>query len=391
MKIILVTSYYYPNMFGGTEHSVKLLAEGLKDKGHEVYVISADRKDKEIEDINGIKVIRLNLKFRSELIVWKIIRKIFEFRNYMMSKKITQIIKDIKPDVIHSNNLFYISPIIWKIAKKNNIKVVHTLRDYWGICPKCTLLNCRESICKRRKFLCKVHQFNYESYAKYVDIVTAPSNFTIKKYKEYGIYNKTKSFMVSNAIDIDFNKHNQIIKNRLEKDDEEIKFLFIGSLEKFKGIEYLINTFKNIELKNIRLTICGVGNMLSYVQEAIKDDNRIEYLGRVDKEKKENVLLNSDVMIVPSIWYEPFGRVVIEGYKYAMPVIGTNIGGIAELLDDKVAISVESNSQDELQHAIEKLSKRDTVKKYLINTPKIIEKYNIEDQIKQFEKIYCIE
>ena len=60
MKILIVSSYYYPNMLGGTEHSIKLLAEGLKDRGHEVFVISSDKRDNKFEEINGVKVYRIN-------------------------------------------------------------------------------------------------------------------------------------------------------------------------------------------------------------------------------------------------------------------------------------------------------------------------------------------
>ena len=134
-------------MLGGTEHSVKLLAEGLKNNGHEVFVISSDKMDKEYEVINGINIYRFNLKYRSELISWKLVRKIFEFRNYLIKDKLEKILDEIQPDVIHTNSLFYLSPIIWKIANKRSIRVVHTLRDYWGICPKCTLLRKDNKIC----------------------------------------------------------------------------------------------------------------------------------------------------------------------------------------------------------------------------------------------------
>lgn len=389
MRILLVTSYYYPNMFGGTEHSVKLLAEGLKKNGHEVYVIAADKKDKEIEDINGIKVIRFNLKFKSNSILWKLVRKGFEFRNYMIKNKLINIIDEIKPDVIHTNNLFYLSPMIWQIGNKKNIKVVHTLRDYWGICPKCTLLNNKNEICSRRRLACKLHQLNYQTYSKYVEIVTAPSSFTLDKYAEYGVFKKSKNIMIENAIDLDFKTHEKLIEEKLNKNFDKVKFLFIGTLVKFKGIEYLVKSFKEINNPNIELTICGEGKMSSYIQEIIKDDNRIKYLGRVDNKEKEKVLLENDVMIVPSIWYEPFGRVIIEAYKYGLPVIACNIGGITELLVTEAAIGIEPNSSLEMKKAINKLSNVAELRNYIKGTKLPLYKYEIEDQIKKFEEIYA--
>ena len=388
VRILIVTTYYYPNMLGGTEHSVKLLAEELAKKGHDVYVVSSDYKGIKYENLNGVNVVRFNLKYRSEFIGWKLVRKAFEFRNYLIYNELEKIVQEIKPDVIHTNSLFYLSPVIWKIGREKDIKVVHTLRDYWGICPKCTLLDKSENICNKKKMVCRLHQKNYENFAKYIDVVTAPSQFTLDQYNEHGVFRDIPNIFVPNAIDIDYDKHHDIVTKRLEKKDNIINFLFIGSLEGFKGINFLIETFKEIQSDDIRLTICGVGKLQNQVIESIKSDSRIQYLGRVDKEEKENVFVNSDVMIVPSIWYEPFGRVIIEAYKFGLPVIACESGGITELLNDKYSIGIPSGDKIKLIEAILKLSNRDVIHSYLPELEATLDKYNINDQIMQFEKIY---
>lgn len=388
MRVLIATTYYYPNMLGGTEQSVKFLAEGLVRKGHEVYVVSADYKGTKRETINGVNVIRFNLKYRSEFIGWKVVRKGFEFRNYLIYNKLESIVKEIKPDVIHTNSLFYLSPVIWKIGHDNHIRVVHTLRDYWGICPKCTLLDKNENVCKDKKMLCRIHQKNYEKFAKYINVVTAPSQFTLNKYNEHGLFKNISNIYVPNAIDIDYDEHRFLVSKRLKREDNIVNFLFIGSLEGFKGINFLIETFKQIELDNIRLTICGVGKLQNQIIESIADDQRIKYLGRVDKEEKEKVFIDSDVMIVPSIWYEPFGRVIIEAYKYGLPVIACKIGGITELLNDKYSIGITPGDKYKLVEAILKLSDRNTIYSYIKELESALDKYDINDQIKEFEKIY---
>ena len=111
-------------------------------------------------------------------------------------------------------------------------------------------------------------------------------------------------------------------------------------------------------------------------------------MGKVEKKEKENILLESDVMIVPSIWYEPFGRVVIEGYKYGLPVIGTNIGGISELVNTSVGIKITPGYHKELNDAIKKVNNRKKVKEYLQNFEKEISAYDLNEQILKFEQIY---
>ncbi|EHK2306074.1 glycosyltransferase family 4 protein [Clostridium perfringens] len=390
MKILLMNTFYYPNMVGGTEQSVKLLAEGLKKDGNKVYVITGDSNaNKTIrEEINGINIIRLNVKDRFNSKIGKVIRKALEFKNLYIKKELEDLLDEINPDVVHTNNLFYLSNIIWKLANEKGIKVVHTLRDYWGVCPKCTLLNHNSKICSKRKLLCNIHNKIYKNNSKYVNIVTAPSKFTIDLYNKDGIYTNILNKTIYNAIDVDFEQNKQLVDLKLKRENKIIKFLFLGTLDIHKGIKFMIETFKGINNKNIELNICGDGPLKDYVIQQVKLDGRIKYWGKIGGEEKEKILQDSDVMIVPSIWYEPFGRVIIEGYKYAMPVIACKIGGINELLNDEVSIGIQANSKEELIEAFEKLSNRRTIKNYLINSSKFISQYTIEEQINIFSNIY---
>lgn len=390
MKILIVNTYYYPNMVGGTEQSVKLLAEGLANNGYEVYVLSADKDIEKEEIINNVKIFRLNIKNRVKSTLGKGIRKFCELNNIVIENKISKLIDKINPDIIHTNNLFYLSPIIWKIANKKNIKVVHTLRDYWGLCPKTTLLHKKGQICTNKKIVCKMHTINYNQFSKYVNIVTSPSDFTMNLYKENGLFTDCKSIVVKNAIDINVEESNLLIHEKALRRNKTVKFLFMGTLNSHKGIEFLINTFKKIKSENIELKICGDGPLRGFVEESCKSDDRIEYLGSIFGKEKEKILYESDVMIVPSIWYEPFGRVVIEAYKYGMPVIACTIGGINELLNDEISIGIKENDNKALVDAIIKLSNRENVKKYMINTNKYINGYDIKDQIESFKKVYTL-
>lgn len=386
MKILIVNTFYYPNMVGGTEQSVKLLAEGLVKRGHEVIVLTGDNGD--ITEENGVRIIRLNLKTPNESLIRKTYRKVLEFNNISISSKINNILDDFKPDIVHTNNLFYISKIIWRLAKEKNIKVVHTLRDYWGLCPKTTLLNNSGNICEKGKSICNIHKYNYNLSTKYVDIVTSPSKFTLDLYKKNNIFKNTREIVIPNAIDFDIDERNKLLEYRLSRVEDIVTFLFIGTLDMHKGVKFLIEAFKQVKLDNIRLNICGDGPLKSYVDQNVKLDKRIRYLGKVLKKDKEDILISSDIMVVPSIWYEPFGRVVIEGYKYAMPVIACKIGGISELLEKNISLSIMPNSSKNLINAIEMLSTRDKLKKYINKDVHVLDRYNINNQILMFEKIY---
>ncbi|MDT8716129.1 glycosyltransferase family 4 protein [Clostridium sp. 19966] len=392
MKVLLVNTYYYPNMIGGTEHSVKLLAEGLSKKGHDVYVLTCDKhKDGDsIEVINGVNVIRLDLAYKSQSIAWKAFRKVIQLRNFYILSKINNILDEIKPDVVHTNNLIYLSTIIWKSAFDRNIKVVHTLRDYWGICRKNTLLKKDGAICDQCELFCKLHSANYKLLTKYVHTVTAASNFTLDLHvNRYYMFQDSKKRVVYNAIDFNNEEHLKILDEKANRESGLVEFLFMGSLDYHKGIKFAVEAFKEVKNPNIRLNICGDGPLKQYVEESAYKDKRIKYLGKVFDEEKEKILNRSDVMIVPSIWYEPFGRVVIEAYKYAMPVIGTNIGGIPELLTDNTSIKIQINNSKQLINAIEKFSSRNYIRASIKGISNNLSKYDLENQIIKFESIYA--
>ncbi|WP_394896174.1 glycosyltransferase, partial [Clostridium baratii] len=235
---------------------------------------------------------------------------------------------------------------------------------------------------------CKLHKINYKSNSAYVNLVTAPSKFTLDLYNENNLYDNVTNKLVYNAIDVDLDEHKKLVEEKLKRRNLNIKSVFLGSLELHKGVKFLIDTFIKIKNNNIELIICGDGSLKEYVKEACNKDNRITYKGKVDKKEKLYILKESDVMIVPSIWYEPFGRVVIEGYKYAMPVIACEIGGIKELLNDEVSIGIKANSKKDLEVAINKLSNRNEIDNYLSNTIKFIKKYDLKEQISSFDNIY---
>ena len=146
MRIMIVNSFYYPEVKGGAEYSVKKLAEKLKKEGHTVLVIASGHYNL-VENIDGIDVHRLKLKaiYHSYGSVKKNLIKMFfhrllDFYNVFNKKILKNEIKMFCPDIIHTNGLYEITPIIWKIGYDMNIPVVHTIRDFYLACPKTNLL-----------------------------------------------------------------------------------------------------------------------------------------------------------------------------------------------------------------------------------------------------------
>ena len=248
MKILIVNTFYYPNMIGGTENSIKILSENLIKEGHEVAVCTMDAKRQNIiEEINGVKIYRNTLKVEK---CNKVIKKLLDINNIFIKKQIKKILDDFKPDIVHTNNLFGISNIIWKIAKeKYNIPIVHTLRDYWMLYP----------IVSKKKISKMLFQPFMKNRTKYVDIVTAPSKYTLNKFIKASYFKNSKQQCVYNAINININETKKIIEDKRKKNDDNIRFMYVGMLTENKGLRNLMEAFSKINNSKISLHIYEIG------------------------------------------------------------------------------------------------------------------------------------
>ncbi|MBE6067121.1 MAG: glycosyltransferase [Clostridium lundense] len=394
MKICLINTYYYPDIVGGTEVSVKKLAEGLADLGHEINVICTG-KSNEIENINGIRVNRIKIKniyspieHKRASKLKKITYRALDINNVFNKKILKDKIESIKPDIIHINNIYGLSISLWDVLRKFKIPIIHTLRDYYLICPKVNLLK-KGQICNKPNFACKL----YSKYNKRVfnidTCVTAPSKFTLKLFDNLGYLKEIDNTVIYNAIDFVQEDVNKILNEKKIRNDEKIKFVYLGGLEQHKGITWLLNSFKEVNNENIELNIAGQGVLKQLVLDATKKDKRIKYHGFLKEAELNKLLNNSDVLVVPSIWYEPFGRVVIDAYKNVMPVIVSDIGGISEIIDNsKTGILVTPNSNEELVSAIDYFTDRENIISKLDNCAHKLKDYSIHKQVKEFENLY---
>src|SRR5690606_16644919 len=133
-----------PIKVGGAELSVQDLAESFSKDGHTVGVVTLGKKNEKSE-INGVQIFRLQIQNtfwpfddKRHSHIDKIKWHIKDVYNTLYKPQIEEIFKEFEPEIIHTNNLAGFSVSVWDIAKKSNIKIVHTIRDYYLQCPRTT-------------------------------------------------------------------------------------------------------------------------------------------------------------------------------------------------------------------------------------------------------------
>ena len=332
MKVLLLNTLYYPYSHGGAEKSVQTLAENLVLSGEEVQVITLGEST-ERYDLNGVGIWSIkiknrywpfsdNEKSREDKFFWHL----KDVRNTSYVQDLNKIIKGFEPDIIHTNNLSGFSTHVWAIAKKQNIKIVHTLRDYYLQCPSATKFK-NNKICSNTCVDCYFLSIIKKKASQNVDCVVGISDFILKDHIKEGYFSNSHKEVIYNGFEIEIseNKQKDIIENK------KIVFGFIGQINTSKGIEVLLESFNNLlEFENWSLVIAGRINddYKNKLREICKSD-RIKFLGFTNPEKFYNSI---DVVIVPSAWNEPFGRVLIEAAIKGKVILGSETGGIPELL-----------------------------------------------------------
>lgn len=396
MKILIVNTFYYPNMQGGAEQSVKLLAEGLVEQGNEVGVYCVDAKDGSNEDCeyNGVHIFRrsthkFNLyrfSYNKKKVgkIEKVTQKLISTYNSEVVKEFKEFCVSYRPDIIHTNTIYGISGFIWKAAHDLNIPVIHTVRDIGIVSP---VQYGHKASCLVREF----HRIKTLYTTKFPEGVTAPSQYTLRTSLETGAFKNAKiKKCIFNSVKFDINDVIEIIKEKESRSDKSpVKFMYAGRLIYFKGIKNMIEAFEHLDNRNCELHICGTGELAGYVSDCAKKDTRIIFCGKLDNQKLAEKYKECDVLLFPSVWPEPFGRVFIEGNMYGMPVIAGNCGGIPEI--NAVTHGGElcdCNDVEQLSLLMKKFLNRNIYKEYFENIIRNISAFNIDIQIREYEKIY---
>lgn len=144
-------------------------------------------------------------------------------------------------------------------------------------------------------------------------------------------------------------------------DSKNINILFVGRLERRKGIHILLEVIPEILQKYRNVTFTFVGDdtvpdengelyKLSFLKKHSNSDfiNRVEFRGKVDEDELDICYKNCDIFVSPSL-YESFGIVFIEAMSYGKPVIGGKAGGMQEIIDDgETGFLVEPDNACEL-------------------------------------------
>jgi glycosyltransferase involved in cell wall biosynthesis len=339
VKILIANTLYHPDKVGGAEVSTRLLAEGLTRAGHEVVVVcatgsGADRTD----ELNGVKIYRLrsvNLYWphpaQKHSTVTKLLWHAIDTHNVIMSRKLSNIIAQEKPDIINTSNLSCLSIDIWRLARNADIPIVHTARDYYLMCPTTTMFSGSKS-CTKQCGMCSIYSGPKRTASSQVEVAVAVSQFVLQKHLTSGFFPRAmRTAVIQNCY---VPNADALPAPRVHSyTGGPVRLGLLGRVSYDKGVEMLLDQLVADNTIDWTLSIGGKGDKdyIASLKEKYNDP-RVQFLGHVDP---AGFFEKIDMLIVPSIWHEPFGRVTVEAYSHGVLVVGANTGGIPETIEPK--------------------------------------------------------
>jgi glycosyltransferase involved in cell wall biosynthesis len=389
MKILLVNKYYHPS--GGPETLLFDSIEKLSAMGHTVIPFSMKHPQNSKTKYERYFVSNVNYNNHSSL-PWDSARTICRtLFNLEAKKKIEQLIKDTSPDIAHLHNIYHqLSPSMLLALKRHNIPVVMTLHDYKLICPNYTFLRHSE-ICEEcqgkhfykavkyrcvkgsyaKSLVCAIEMYLHhflKFYFKYVDLFVAVSKFSYDKFVQYGVPSQ-KLILLPPPVDL--------TQNKTQYSENGKYILFFGRLSAKNGIPTLLKAMKL--LPNVELKMSGDGELREYVERE-KSEN-ISCLGFVPKGGLKKLLEQSYFTVFPNHYYHLCPSSILESFASGKPVIGSRLGSVPELIDDKVnGLLFEPRNERDLSEKIT----------YLYNHPELVKTMGINAR-KKVEMHYSTE
>jgi glycosyltransferase involved in cell wall biosynthesis len=383
VRILLAHKYF--KMTGGAELFFFETGRVLEEHGHQVAYFSTSDNDN-LETCWSKYFIDAP-EYNSDSFVKRIasLRKIIYSR--AAEKAFTELLHEFRPDIIHAFGIYtHLTPSIFVAAKKFEIPVVMSCNDYKHICPNYKLYDGSHicEACKNEKFYnaivkkcCKnslvysvassiesyAHQY-MNVYEKYVDKYLFASQFMLDKTKEFW-RNKNVSY--------------GILKNPFNVEEYSPVYegdyaLYFGRIIEEKGVDRLISAASRV---NIPIKIVGDGPDYHKLRTIVEKEQiiNIDMLGPVWGEDLNAILYGARFVVVPSLWHENFPYVIFQAFAAGKPVLGSNRGGIPELIGRERGMLFEPDKENDLEERMQMMWEDSTkctlqgmvARKYVIN------------------------
>jgi len=335
MKIGLLHNLYGEFSRGGAETVVKMKMEELRIESHEVFLITTKPRRATISTETGNdsrnqkeKIYYINSEFYNlgrHSLFYHALWQLGQFLSFNKYRQIKKILRAEKPDLVITHNLLGLGWLVPLAIRKLNINHEHFLHDIQLLHPSGLMIWGQEN--KINSLAAKIYQQLIKSLFGSPEKIISPSAWLLNLHRQKKLFpdsqTEIRPFTWPPSTTVQSSKTGGL-KN----------FLFIGQIERQKGVFLLIKAFKKLSGSNLKLimAIRGGGRDLKAAKDLASSDKRIEFRGPLSYQETEKIKTTSDCLVVPSLCYENSPTVIYGARAAGLRVIAANLGGIPEII-----------------------------------------------------------
>jgi glycosyltransferase involved in cell wall biosynthesis len=415
MRILLVSHKFPPHSLGGVEIYTHNLAESLRARHQVAVFYRHDDGDgspfaEHDEDLDGILTRRVSCN-PGGLAASAVGEFLETFLSRQIEDSFARFVAQLQPDLIHIQHVMALSARLLHLARESGAPVILTLHDYWFICGNSQLIwpdaqtclgkalgmNCVRCAAAARfpsplvrwLRLPIAPVFVYRDRlvghaARQAHQFLSPSQFLIDQYVAAG-FPAQRFLYLENGIPVD-----AIRRHPWQPSDGPLRVTFLGSLAWQKGVHVLVEAFNGLANGVARLRIWGDLTVFPDYVDNLRQISTLpdtQFMGRIANDRVGEVMADSDVVVVPSLWFENSPVVIQEARAAGVPVVASGHGALAEKVRHGVdGLHFPPGDAIALRNVLQRLvDERDLLARLGEKVPAPMD---MSDHVQQLETIY---
>ncbi|HSJ85790.1 MAG TPA: glycosyltransferase family 4 protein [Anaerolineales bacterium] len=352
MRVLFLTNFYQTYGSGGEEQSCQQVVEGLKQRGHTTLVLTSmhatDNRPVEVDEIYRSLYLEMDLVPLRHSLTFFTKRKAREKHNLQV---LDRVLEKFDPDIIFIWGMWNLSRSLAGLAEaRYPHKVIYRFATYWPTLPS------------QHEFYWRTAGRNWYSqlpkrvlgYVALAMLAREVQQYPLKFEYAICVSAAVRNVLVEAGVPV---AHAQIVhtgldvkhylnggeQHSLHHEDKCLNLLYAGRIYPEKGIDTVVEAMIKLVCdqgkRDLRLSVAGSGSVdyENHLHQLVNQAGLTEYvsfLGWVPPEEMPELLRKFDVLLLPSIWPEPFSRAVLEGMISGLVVVATRTGGTPEVIVD---------------------------------------------------------
>lgn len=363
MKVLLLSAIFPPDILGGAEIAAEQFAHWLAGRGHTVAVLATAKTAAEAgwRRQDDLKVFRASMprpypahaaaraSFRKK-IMWHL-QDHFDPRNSMILRRI---VDEFEPDVVNIQGLQGIGYNAIAELGAHDLPVVFTLHDLGLACIKMSMFQKGQN-CSRQCRLCRISaRFKWRELNKLRRLsFWSPSRFLLERLRDTTSVHRWPSKVIKYPLTF-------VSPGKTREPSGVVQLLYVGRLHPTKGVEFLLGALRRLSRANrstrFLITIAGTGPSEERLRQEYAGVEWCRFLGFVPRERVADVMVQADVLCVPSLWAENSPLVVYQALSIGLPVVVSDAGGLPEMIKpDETGLVLPAGDEDAWCTALERL------------------------------------